>query len=156
MSGEIKEIGDKFIADHDAREAERDRLQRLIERHKRKLDKLHRLGSGDHLKRVFEAVCAAMPGTAFSTSGPFGLANERGVTVTAPGGETAYFSFRSGEPLAQIIDLDSDDGTPANTVGRINGFHRSAVDLPDDMETLVKMVEEQFAEDRLRKVCGLD
>lgn len=157
MSGEIKAIASQLLTEHQLQEKELERLRRLIERHQKKLDSIKRLNGHDHLTRIFDAVCQAMPGTTYEILGPFGLASERGVTITREAGETAHISFRSSgiEPFATMIDSKSDDGSSKNTIGRMNGLHRSSTSIPDNLSDLIKMIEDQFAESRLRDVCGL-
>ena len=155
MSGEIATINAELATENARLEAERDRLEKLIARHQKKLDSLTRLTPGDHLARIFDAVCKTMPGTEYELSGPFGLGGERGVRIKREPGESAFIQFRAGEyPFAVLIDLESDDGSPANTLARQNGLHRRSMPVPDDLSAIVEMVENQFAESRLRYVCG--
>ena len=157
MSGEITAINAALATENARIEAERERLEKLIARHTRKLESLTRLTPGDHLERIFDAVCKTMPGTTYELSGPFGLGGERAARVKREPGESAFIQFRAGEyPFAVLIDLESDDGSPANTLARQNGLHRRSTPVPDDLSTIVEMVEKQFAESRLRYVCGTD
>lgn len=157
MSGEIAAITAKLVEEDRINEKERERLQALIKRHERKIEKLGRLNGKDHLTRVFDVVCEAMPGTTYELSGPFGLANERGVSLKRADDEKAHISFRSAEgPLVNMIDTESDNGLPENSIGRINRLHHSSKTLPDDLAEIVQIIEEQFAESRLRAFCGND
>ena len=155
MSGEIAAITAKLIEEDAANEKERERLQKLIKRHERKLEKLRRMNGRDCLTRVFDAVCEAMPGTKYELSGPFGLGNERGVSLSRGPDERTYISFRDAEgPLVRMVDFESDNGLPENSIGRVNGLHRASVPLPEDLSDIIKIIEEDFAESRLRTFCG--
>lgn len=154
MTRRIDEIAADVEARSSARDAERDRLDRLIERHKKRRDGLGYIGSRDFLTEVFDVVCADIPGGRFEVSGPFGLGQEWGVTIDGDDGH-AFLLFRGSGTAAKLVDTGSDDGTfPEGTLGRMNGLHRTAKALDPDPKVLVDMIVAQMAENRLRAMAS--
>lgn len=154
MTRRIDQIAADIEARSKARDAERDRLDRLIERHKKRRDGLAYIGSRDFLTEVFDVVCADIPGGRFEVSGPFGLGPEWGVSIDGDDGH-AYLLFRGSGTAAKLVDTESDNGTfGEGTIGRMNGLHRKATVLDPDPKALVDMIVAQMAENRLRAMAA--
>lgn len=153
MMRRIDEIAAGIEARSKARDAERDRLDRLIERHKKRRDGLAYIGSRDFLTEVFEVVCADIPGGRFEVSGPFGMGPEWGVTIDGDDGH-AFLLFRGSGTAAKLVDTESDSGMfPKGSIGRMNGLHRTAEPLDPDPKVLIDMIAAQMAENRLRAIA---
>jgi hypothetical protein len=153
--GIIAGIADRMKADHEAAMKERARLDALIARHQRKRDAIPYRNAGELLKAIFEEVVKDTPERIVRVMGPFGLGAEYGVSIDENGGNLAHFTFRSGDgPEARMVNTDVDTGRFApGTMGRQNGLHHPSMPIPDDLSELMRMVETQIAENRLRQMA---
>jgi len=155
VEGSIATVRRRLNERHEADIAEMARLDRLIERHKRKRDSIRPPYAGAMLEEVFREIVSHTPGRSFRVMGPFGLGSEYGVSVEEDGAHLAHFTFRSAEGAdARLVDTSVDTGRFAqNTLGRANGMHHPSKDMPEDVTTWLAMIEQQIAENRLRAMA---
>lgn len=146
--GRIASIRAELRAEHDRRTSERDRLERLIRRHQRRIDAIGRISTGDLLRRLRDELKPSFPDMDFEIMGPFGLGGEYGMSVHSAEGRTlAHLTFRSCDgPDAVLVDTSRETGRYAHgTLGRMNGLHHPSSPLPDDLSQLVDRIQRDIA-----------
>jgi hypothetical protein len=152
----LAEIVGRHGAERRAAWRERERLRALIARHEAAIGRLPIRGAGTALSEIAELV-TDRTGLAASVSGPFGMNNDYGLSVEEREGvSAAYFKLRPRADDAEfdLVDLESDDARfPQGSLGRMNGSHMRTVPMPD-LDALLRMIEEQRAENRLRRMIS--
>lgn len=113
VEGSIATVRRRLNERHEADIAEMARLDRLIERHKRKRDSIRPPYAGAMLEEVFREIVSHTPGRSFRVMGPFGLGSEYGVSVEEDGAHLAHFTFRS--PRARTPVWSTRPSTPVGS-----------------------------------------